>query len=134
MAIPLLTLAVNAPSIPWSGALLATIAVAALMSTEMGVICGTVARDARIAIALVTTAQILVLAAIVLQVNPNTPPWLARLIPTYWFGAPLHDVIVNGASLEDVWTDLAAALALAAVMAVAIVFLGRRMEAKLASE
>jgi ABC-2 type transport system permease protein len=134
MAIPLLTLAVNAPSIPWSGALLATIAVAALMSTEMGVICGTVAKDVRAAIALATTAQILVLASMALQLHPNMPPWFYRLIPTHWFGAPLYAVVVNGASLDEVWPDLAAALGLAAVLAAIIVVLGRRMETKVAAE
>jgi ABC-2 type transport system permease protein len=127
-----LTLTLNM-ALPPRPSLLVTTVVSALISTEVGILCGILARDTRTVPAFVMTMQILTGNTLVLCLAVTESPWIANLLPTYWILGPLYAVAINGATFADLWPDLAVAGALAVLMAVAIVVLGRRMEAKLAS-
>lgn len=135
MVIPMafLTLALNRalPEEPF--ALLATLVVGAVICIEVGLVYGTVAKDAKTLFTLVKTLNIFLLGPIIFYVFPDWPQWIAKLFPTYWFIDPLYRIALKGASFADVWKHLAVALGIGAVMVVPIVLLGRRMQGKLAS-
>jgi len=99
-------------------ALLAVLAVAAAVCTEIGLIYGTVARDAKGLYTLMKSLNIIILAPMILYFFPDLPQWIAKIFPTYWFIDPLYRIALRGASLADVWAELAVALAISALLAV----------------
>ena len=135
MAIPMafLTLALNGVLAANPLSLLATLVVAVLILTEIGLIYGTIAKDAKVLYTFIKTLNIFILGPVIFYFFPNWPQWIAKIFPTYWFIDPLYQIGLRGASLPDVWTDLMVALGIGAAMLVPIVFLGRRMQVKLAS-
>ena len=135
MAIPMayLTLALNGVLTVKPLALLATLAVAALICIEIGLIYGTVAKDAKTLFTFIKTLNIFILGPAIFYFFPDWPQWIAKIFPTYWFIDPLYQIGLRGASLPDVWIDLAIALGIGALMVVPIVLLGRRMQVKLAT-
>jgi ABC-2 type transport system permease protein len=135
MAIPMsyLTLVLNWALPARPSALLATLVVAAVICTEIGLMYGTAARDARNLFALMKTLNVFTMVPMIFYVFPGWPRWIAKLVPTFWFIDPIYRIALKGASLADVWKDLAVALGFGAVMVIPIVLLGRRMQAKLAT-
>jgi ABC-2 type transport system permease protein len=128
-----LTLAINGALGGEPLALLASLSVAAVLCIEIGLIYGTVARDAKTLYTLVKSLNVFLAGPVVFYIFPSWPQWIARLFPTYWFIDPVYRISLQGASLADVWTDLAGAVAISVVLVVPIVFLGRRMQEKLAA-
>lgn len=128
-----LTLVLNGAleSRPWE--LAATLGIAALICTEIGLIYGAVARNAKMLYNLVQTLNFIVLCPLFFYFFPRWPQWPAKLFPSYWFIDPLYRVALKGATLSDVWTDLVLALVVAAALAVPVVLLGRRMARNLAA-
>lgn len=133
MAMSYLTLVLNLALPPKPSALLITIALAAVMSVEMGLIVGTLAKDAQSVCALASTLQIFIVTTMMFCVGPRWAQLSAKFIPTYWFIGPLYRIAVDGAELADVQKDLVVGFAIAVVMLVPLVLLGRRMQWKLAT-
>jgi ABC-2 type transport system permease protein len=127
------TLALNGALSAEPLALLATLAVAAIICNEIGLIYGTTAKDAKGLYNMVKTLNVFILGPLIFYFFPNWPQWIAKLFPTYWFIDPLYRIAVQGMTLADVWWELAVALGISAAMVGPIVLLGRRMEAKLAA-
>ena len=129
IAMSYLTLALNGALAGGPLALLVTIAVAAVVCLEIGLVYGTLVKDAKTLYTLVKSLNVFLVAPVIFYLFPDWPQWVAKLFPTYWIIDPLYRISIHGASLADVWTDLAVALGIGAVLVVPIVFLGRRLEA-----
>jgi ABC-2 type transport system permease protein len=127
------TLALNGALSAEPLALLATLAVAAILCNEIGLLYGTTAKDAKGLYNMVKTLNVFILGPLIFYFFPNWPQWIAKLFPTYWFIDPLYRIAVQGMALADVWWELAIALGIGAALVGPIVLLGRRMEAKLAA-
>jgi ABC-2 type transport system permease protein len=114
--------------------LLLSVVVAAAMSTALGLVFATAARNVQMLFALTKGTGFLIVGPVVFYLFPDWPQWIARIFPTYWFIDPLYRVALQGDTLADVWWELLVALALTVVTLVAVVALARRMEARLAAE
>ncbi|MHC4915799.1 MAG: ABC transporter permease [Planctomycetota bacterium] len=126
-----LTLILNSALPQEPGAVLVTLAVAALISVELGLIFGTLARDTQDVFAFMEALLLLFVGTMLLCMGSSWAQLIAMFIPTYWFLLPLYLIAMEGASLAEVWPHLQTALGLAAAMGVLLVFLGRRMRARL---
>ena len=128
------TLALNDALGDSAAGLLLSVVVAAAMSTALGLVFATVARNGQMLFALTKGTGFLIVGPVVFYLFPDWPQWIARIFPTYWFIDPLYRVALQGDTLADVWWELLVALALTLVALVAVVTLARRMEARLAVE
>lgn len=129
-----LTLALNGALAAEPVALLTSLAVAAIVCIEIGLIYGTIAKDAKSLYTLVKTLNLLLIGPVIFYIFPDWPQWIAKLFPTYWFIDPVYRIALRGASLSDVGSDLAVALGIGAALVVPIFFLGKRLQARLAIE
>ncbi len=114
--------------------LLLSVVVAAAMSTALGLVFATAARNVQMLFALIKGTGFLIVGPVVFYLFPDWPQWIARIFPTYWFIDPLYRVALQGDTLAEVWWELLVALALTVLTLVAVVALARRMEARLAAE
>jgi len=135
MAIPTsyLTLILTSALPPELATVLVTFAVAAVICVATGLVFGTIARNAQEVFALMESLGILFMCTLLLTMGSGWSQIVARFIPIYWFILPLYQIAVMGATLADVWVNLMIGLGMAGVMAVLAVFLGCRMQAKLAT-
>jgi ABC-2 type transport system permease protein len=135
MAVPmaLLTLILNGAMPAQTLGVTATLVVAGAMCVEIGLLYGTVAKDAETLFTLMKTLNIIILLPMVFYVFPDWPRWIGPVFPTFWFIDPLYRIALEGATFADVWTDLAIACVIVAVLALPVALLGRRMAAKLAA-
>ncbi len=113
--------------------LLVSLAVAGVFCIEIGLLYGSLAGSAKTLYMLVKTLNIFIVTPVVFYLFPSWPRWIAQLFPTYWVIDPVYRVTLTGASLADVWSEMAVALVLIVVLVVPIVLLGRRMVEKAAS-
>lgn len=116
---------------PWT--LVAILVIAAFMVLQIGLIVGALAKDTNTMFTVFKTGNILLLAPVVFYVWPDLPQWIAKVFPTYYFLDPVFRVAVQGESFADVWTHLAVAVAICALLAPLVFFAGRRMERRLAA-
>ncbi len=134
VAIPMafLTLALNdalrAETLP----LLAALAVGAVICIEVGLIYGTLARDAKTLYTLVKTLNLILVGPVIFYFFPDWPQWIAKLFPTWWFIDPLYQLALRGADFADVRGELLVALGVIALLVLPVTLLGRRMERQLA--
>jgi ABC-2 type transport system permease protein len=113
-------------------ALLVTLSVALLICNEIGLIYGALAKDGKTLYNLAQTMNIVILAPLMFYFFPDWPQSIAKLLPTWWFIDPLYRVTMQGAVLVDVWSQLVIAMVVAAVLAIPVVWLGRRMLGQMA--
>jgi len=125
------TLALNGVFAAEPLALLVTLAVAAFVCIEIGLIYGTLAGDAKTLYTLVKSLNLFLFGPVIFYLFPSWPQWIAKLFPTYWFIDPLYQTAVRGASIEDVRLDLAAAMAIGIVLVLPILFFAHRLHARL---
>jgi ABC-2 type transport system permease protein len=111
--------------------LLLTLMVAALMSVSIGLVFATAARNGQMLFALIKGTGFLIAGPVVFYLFPDWPQWIARVFPTYWFIDPLFQTVVLGASLGQVWWELAVALAITAAFGAVVVLMTRRMQAQM---
>ena len=130
----LVTLALNDALGSSPAGLLVTVVVAAAMSTALGLVFATAARNTQMLFALTKGTGFLIVGPVIFYLFPEWPQWIARVFPTYWFIDPLYRVALQGDGLGDVWWELLVALALTMAALAAVVGLARRMEARLAAE
>ncbi len=134
VAMALVTLALNDALGSSPAALLVTVLAAAAMSTALGLVFATAARNTQMLFALIKGTGFLIVGPVIFYLFPDWPQWIARVFPTYWFIDPLYRVALQGDGLADVWWELLVALGLTVAALAGVVLLARRMEARLAAE
>jgi ABC-2 type transport system permease protein len=104
-------------------AVMLAVVVGAVMMAEIGVMLGAWARDANTMFTVFKGGAILIFYPVIFYIWPSLPTWIAQLSPSYYFLQPIFDLSVNGATLSDVWVELAIGIAIC----VALVPFVRRM-------
>ena len=112
---------------------LVVIAVAALMSVEIGLMLGAAVSNMGTLFSVWKSGGVVLFAPAILFLFPGVPEWIARVFPTYYFLGPLQQIVVHGARLAGQSLDLGIALAICAALAVVTGALSRRMESRLAA-
>lgn len=131
VAMALVTLALNGAMGDSPAALVLAVVVAALMSSAIGLIFATGARNVQMLFALIKGTGFLIVGPVVFYLFPDWPQWIARLFPTYWFIDPIYRVGIEGAALSDVWWELGVALAITVALLGLVAPLARRMHGQL---
>jgi ABC-2 type transport system permease protein len=108
-------------------ALLVVIAVGGLLLVEVGMIYGIASKDITGVFALIKGTGILLMGPAIFYMFPNWPQWIAKLFPTYWIIDPIFRVTAEGATLGDVWDELAIALCVVALMLLPLNWMTRRL-------
>jgi ABC-2 type transport system permease protein len=108
--------------------------VAAMLSAVLGVIVGVAAKDSAMMFAIVKGTGIFLFMPTAFYLFPDWPQWIAKLFPLYWIIEPIWQVSVMGASITTVWTELVVALTITAAMVVAVAWLARRMQVRMAGQ
>lgn len=127
-----LTLALNGALGGEPLGMLLSLAVGAVMCIEIGLIYGTLAPDGKTLYTLVKSLNVVLAGPVVFYLFPSWPQGIARLFPTWWFIDPIYRIALQGAALSEVWRDLTGALLICAAMIPIILWLGRRMQTRLA--
>ncbi len=128
LVIVVATLALNGALVGQPPALLASLLVGGLMAAVLGLLFGTLAKDAATLFTLGKSINILLVAPVLFYLFPDWPQWIARLFPTYWFLDPIVAVTSRGAGLADVGGDLLVALAWCVGLALVVALAARRLQ------
>ena len=112
---------------------LVILGVAALMMAEIGVMLGLWAKDSNTMFAAWKGGAILLFFPAIFYIFPDLPAWIGRLGPTFYFMDPSFRVMTEGATLGDVWTDLAIGMAIVAALLPIVLWFARRTGRELAS-
>ncbi len=113
--------------------LLPAIVLGAVMMAQVGLILGCWAPDTNTMFAAWKGGGLLLFYPVIFFLWPELPIWPARLGPTYYFLAPVHEATVAGSGLAEVWWQLAVAVALCGLLLPATVAMGRRLEGRVAT-
>ena len=133
VATGIVTLVLNGALGANPAALILVLALAALMSAEVGLILGAIAKDTKALYTIWKSGAIVLVAPVIFFIWPNLPQWIAKVFPTYYFLSPLFDIAIRGAGLADVWGELAIGFGACIVLLPVVYTLARRMEATLAA-
>lgn len=128
-----LTLVVNGGLAVQTLSLIVVVAIAALMSVEIGLMLGAAVSTMAALFSVWKSAGIILFAPAILFLFPGVPGWIARVFPTYYFLGPLYNIVVDGATLATEAIDLALALAICLALVPITAMLARRMETRLAT-
>lgn len=112
--------------------LVVVLVVGGLMMVEVGLIYGTAAANVTGVFTLIKGTGVLLLGPSIFYIFPDWPMWIAKIFPTYWVINPIFEVTVGESGLGEVWTELAIALGVIAVLLVPLALLTRRLGRRLA--
>lgn len=108
--------------------------VAAAMSSMIGLLIGTFAKDSTIMFGIVKGLGIFLFAPVIFYVFPEWPQWIAKLFPLYWIIEPIWQVAVMGGSLSDVWVELTVAVGITLALIPLIGLVARRVQTQMAAQ
>jgi ABC-2 type transport system permease protein len=109
------------------------IALAAGLMAQLGLMLGAWAPDTNTLFAAWKGGAMLLIYPVIFFVWPDLPTWPARLGPTFYFLRPVYAISVEGASLADVWVDLAVAAGIIVALVPLTVRTGRWLERRLSA-
>lgn len=112
--------------------LVVVLVVGGLMMVEVGLIYGTAAANVTGVFTLIKGTGVLLLGPSIFYIFPDWPIWIAKIFPTYWVINPIFEVTVGGSGLDGIWTELAIALGIIALLLVPLGLLTRRLSRRLA--
>jgi ABC-2 type transport system permease protein len=128
LVVGVVTLALNGVLVGQPPALLASLLIGGLMAAVMGLLFGTLAKDATTLFTLAKSINILLVAPVLFYIFPDWPQWIARIFPTYWFLEPIVAVTTRGAGLPEVGGELLVALAWCVALALVVAVVARRLQ------
>jgi len=106
--------------------------VGSVMMAELGLILGSMVKDANSLYTAIKGAGIFIALPVIFIIWPTLPQWIPKLTPTYYFLQPVYDIAINGAGVSDFWLELGVALAICLVLVPALARVGRRSVTRLA--
>jgi len=112
--------------------LLGVLGLAALASSLLGALLGTLSKDMDTFIAVVKGLGLLLYAPGILALIPQVPEWIAKIFPTYYMIDPVLQISQRGAGFSDLIGELAILLAFVATLLLALVYMVERWKEKLA--
>lgn len=112
---------------------LVVIVVAASLSSMLGLLIGTFAKDSTVMFGIVKGLGIFLFAPTLFYVFPEWPQWIAKLFPLYWILEPIWTVSIMGGSITEVWLELGVAVAITVALIPVIGLVARRVQAQMAA-
>lgn len=128
----LLTLALNRAFAGQFIALTLVIVVGSVMMVLIGLFLGLWSKDINTLYTAVKAGGILIFLPALFYVFPGLPSWIPQLFPTFYFLDPVFEISIGGASLGDVWVDLAIAVAICVALVPIVRWQAKRTEHQLA--
>lgn len=107
---------------------LGVVAVAAMLTSTLGIIVGAVASDSQMLFGIVKGVGIFLFAPVAFYMFPDWPQWIAKLFPLYWIIDPIWRVAVLGGHLSEVLSEIGVALGITAALGVVAWSRGKRMQ------
>jgi ABC-2 type transport system permease protein len=108
------------------------VAVAAMLTTALGIVIGAFASDSQTLFGIVKGLGILLFAPVAFYIFPDWPQWIAKLFPLYWIIDPIWRVAVLGGHLSEVASEIGVALGITVALGALARSLAKRMQAQIA--
>lgn len=99
-----------------------------LVCTSIGIIYGSVSKDAKTLYTLIKSLNILLIGPVAFFVFSGLPEWAAKLFPTYWFIQPVYAVSLEEAGLGEVWPNLLICTGIGLILGLFALFTGRNIQ------
>lgn len=112
---------------------LVVVLVAGALSSMIGLLIGTFAKDSTIMFGLVKGLGIFLFAPTLFYIFPEWPQWIAKLFPLYWILEPIWAVAIMGGSLGDVWVELTVAVGITIALVPVVGMVARRVQTEMAA-
>lgn len=112
---------------------LVVVVVAASLSSMIGLLIGTFAKDSAMMFGLVKGLGIFLFAPTLFYIFPEWPQWIAKLFPLYWILEPIWRVSVMGGSIGEVWVELVVAVGITVALVPLVGLVARRVQAQMAA-
>jgi len=112
---------------------LVVVLVAASLSSMVGLLMGTFAKDSTIMFGMIKGLGIFLFAPTLFYIFPEWPQWIAKLFPLYWILEPIWVVSVMGGSITEVWFELAVAIGITIALIPAVGFVARKVQTQMAA-
>jgi len=112
---------------------LVVVLVAGALSSMIGLLIGTFAKDSTIMFGVVKGLGIFLFAPTLFYIFPEWPQWIAKLFPLYWILEPIWTVAIMGGSLSDVWVELTVAVGITVALVPLVGMVARRVQTEMAA-
>jgi ABC-2 type transport system permease protein len=112
---------------------LVVVLVAGALSSMIGLLIGTFAKDSTIMFGLVKGLGIFLFAPTLFYIFPEWPQWIAKLFPLYWILEPIWTVAIMGGSLSDVWVELTVAVGITVALVPVVGMVARKVQTEMAA-
>lgn len=106
---------------------MAVIAVAAALTSMIGLLIGIYSKTATMLFTLIKSLGIFLFIPVIFYIFPDWPQWIARFFPLYWIIRPIWEVSVMGESLSLVWFEMLVALAITLALVPLMLLMKKRM-------
>ena len=113
---------------------LVVVLVAAGLTSMIGLLMGTFARDSTIMFGMIKGLGIFLFAPTLFYIFPDWPQWIARLFPLYWIIEPIWAVSIMGGSISEVWLELTVAVGITVALIPVVGLVARRVQAQMAAQ
>lgn len=112
---------------------LVVVVVAGALSSMIGLLIGTFAKDSTIMFGIVKGMGIFLFAPAAFYIFPEWPQWIAKLFPLYWVLEPIWTVAIMGGSLSDVWVEILVAVGITIGLIPLVGMVAHRVQAQMAA-
>ena len=112
---------------------LVVVVVAGALSSMIGLLIGTFAKDSTIMFGIVKGTGIFLFAPAAFYIFPEWPQWIAKLFPLYWVLEPIWTVAIMGGSLSDVWVEILVAIGITIALIPLVGMVAHRVQAQMAA-
>jgi ABC-2 type transport system permease protein len=112
---------------------LVVVVVAGALSSMIGLLIGTFAKDSTIMFGVVKGLGIFLFAPTLFYIFPEWPQWIAKLFPLYWILEPIWTVAIMGGSLSDVWVELTVAVGITVALVPVVGMVARKVQTQMAA-
>lgn len=107
--------------------------VAAALSSMIGLLMGTLAKDSTIMFGMVKGLGIFLFAPTLFYIFPEWPQWIAKLFPLYWILEPIWRVSIMGGSISEVWVELTVAVGITIALIPLVGLVARKVQTQMAA-
>ncbi|MGM0652623.1 MAG: ABC transporter permease [Bacillota bacterium] len=106
---------------------LIVVAVAAALTSMIGLLIGVYSKNATMLFTLIKGLGIFLFVPVIFYLFPEWPQWIAKLFPLYWVIEPIWTVSVMGESLSGVWFELLVAMAITIALIPVLLLIKKRV-------
>lgn len=121
------TLLINSAFGPHPLQVMVVIAVAAALTSMIGLLIGVYAKTATMLFTLIKSLGLFLFIPVVFYIFPDWPQWIAKIFPLYWIISPIWEVSIMGGTLGDVWFEILVAIAITIALLFLVLLLKKRI-------